>query len=133
MATTGLGPDGEKVVDMTYYDLLGVATDATELEIKKGYRRAAIKYHPDKNVGDPTAEAKFQAISEAYGVLSDSNLRAVYNKSGKDKAVNTAGEEFMADPGALFGSMFGGKAFLDWIGEISLGKVCNQLSNSTRI
>lgn len=64
--TTLLGPDGEKVVDTAYYDLLGIAPNASFIEIKKAYRLNAIKFHPDKNVGDPTAQEKFQAISEAY-------------------------------------------------------------------
>ena len=67
MATPSqLGPDGEKIVDMRYYELLSIPGNATSLEIKKAYRLNAIKFHPDKNVGDPTAQAKFQEISEAY-------------------------------------------------------------------
>jgi len=58
----------------------------------------------------------------AYAVLSDSNARAVYNKQGNKAAVEAAGGEEMPDPGQMFSQMFGGKAFEDWIGEISLGK-----------
>ena len=57
-------------------------------------------------------------------ILSDSNARAVYNKQGKKSAIDGAGgEEAMPDPGQIFSQMFGGKAFEDWVGEISLGKV----------
>ncbi|CAJ0548838.1 Ff.00g024510.m01.CDS01 [Fusarium sp. VM40] len=107
------------VVDTAYYDTLGVQPTATELEIKKAYRKMAIVHHPDKNPNDPTAHEKFQAIGEAYQVLSDSNLRAAYDKFGKDSA---RPQEGFADPAEFFSSIFGGEAFVDWIGEISLMK-----------
>ncbi|KAF4340888.1 hypothetical protein FBEOM_5229 [Fusarium beomiforme] len=107
------------VVDTAYYDTLGVQPTATELEIKKAYRKMAIVHHPDKNPNDPTAHEKFQAIGEAYQVLSDSDLRAAYDKFGKDSA---RPQEGFADPAEFFSSIFGGEAFVDWIGEISLMK-----------
>ncbi|ESZ91923.1 DnaJ domain protein [Sclerotinia borealis F-4128] len=107
------------VADTTYYEALGVKSDATELEIKKAYRKLAIITHPDKNPGDDTAHEKFQAIGEAYQVLSDEDLRKRYDKFGKDSA--QPGEGF-ADPAEFFGTIFGGEAFLDLIGEISLMK-----------
>lgn len=55
-----------KVLDTAYYDLLGVQPDATELEIKKGYRKMAIRYHPDKNPDDPTAHEKFQEVRSIF-------------------------------------------------------------------
>lgn len=104
--------------------LFGVRADATDAQLKKAYRLRCLKYHPDKNVGNPDAAAKFQEISEAYTILSDSNSRAVYDKHGKSAGMAEAGgEEAMPNPGELFGQLFGGKAFEDWIGEISLGKV----------
>ncbi|BGP17521.1 hypothetical protein JCM10213_008254 [Rhodosporidiobolus nylandii] len=119
----GLNRDGEKVKDDSYYKLFGIKADADDAVIKKAYRKAAIKWHPDKNPGNPEAAAKFQEISEAYTILSDSNSRAVYDKHGKQSAMGEAGgEEVMPNPGDLFAAMFGGKAFEDWIGEISLGK-----------
>ncbi|KAK0102572.1 hypothetical protein ONS95_006183 [Cadophora gregata] len=107
------------VVDTTYYDALGVKTDATELEIKKAYRKLAIITHPDKNPGDDTAHEKFQAIGEAYQVLSNTDLRKQYDKFGKDHAQPSEG---FADPAEFFGTIFGGEAFVDLIGEISLMK-----------
>ncbi|EZG07527.1 hypothetical protein H106_03125 [Trichophyton rubrum CBS 735.88] len=107
------------VVDTTYYDALGVPPTATLLEIKKAYRKLAITTHPDKNPDDETAHSRFQAIGEAYQVLSDETLRKQYDKFGKDKAVPGGGFE---DPAELFSMIFGGEAFVDWIGEISLMK-----------
>jgi len=107
------------VVDTAYYDILGVKPTATELEIKKAYRKLAIIHHPDKNPNDPTAHAKFQEIGEAYQVLSDDDLRKAYDKFGKESARPSEG---FVDPAEFFTSIFGGEAFMDWIGEISLMK-----------
>lgn len=73
----------------------------------------------DKNADDPSAHEKFQAIGEAYQVLSDSDLRKAYDKFGKDHAKP---QEGFADPAEFFTSIFGGDAFADWIGEIGLMK-----------
>ena len=107
------------VVDNTYYDALGVPRTASELEIKKAYRKLAITTHPDKNPGDETAHARFQAIGEAYQVLSNEDLRKRYDKFGKEEAVPGGGFE---DPAEFFGMIFGGEAFMDLIGELSLIK-----------
>lgn len=107
------------VVDTTYYEALGVPPTASELEIKKAYRKLAITTHPDKNPGDETAHVKFQAIGEAYQVLSNDDLRKRYDKFGKDEAVPGGGFE---DPAEFFGMIFGGDAFVDLIGELSLLK-----------
>ncbi|EEA26745.1 DnaJ-like protein [Talaromyces marneffei ATCC 18224] len=107
------------VVDTAYYDALGVPPTATELEIKKAYRKLAITTHPDKNPGDETAHVRFQAIGEAYQVLSNDELRKQYDKFGKDQAVPGGGFE---DPAQFFTMIFGGEAFVDLIGEISLMK-----------
>lgn len=107
------------VVDTSYYDALGVKPTATDLEIKKAYRKMAMVHHPDKNPDDPSAHEKFQAIGEAYQVLSDSDLRKAYDKFGKDHAKP---QEGFADPAEFFTSIFGGDAFVDWIGEIGLMK-----------
>ncbi|KAJ5810720.1 uncharacterized protein N7503_002938 [Penicillium pulvis] len=107
------------VADTAYYDALGVPPTATELEIKKAYRKLAIVTHPDKNPGDETAHARFQAIGEAYQVLSNEDLRKRYDKFGKEDAVPGGGFE---DPSEFFSMIFGGEAFVDLIGEISLMK-----------
>ena len=89
-----------------YYDLLGVNKSASDNEIKKAYRKLAIKYHPDKNPGNPEAEAKFKEISEAYEVLSDKDKRQVYDKFGKDAVQGNGGPQM--DPFDIFNNIFGG-------------------------
>ncbi|MGA8163932.1 MAG: molecular chaperone DnaJ [Waddliaceae bacterium] len=78
-----------KVMD-DYYEILGVARTATPEEIKKAYRKKALKYHPDRNPGDAEAEKRFKEISEAYGVLSNDQQRKKYDQYGKE-AVQGAG------------------------------------------
>ena len=107
------------VVDTSYYDALGVKPNASELDIKKAYRRLAITTHPDKNPNDPTAHERFQSIGEAYQILGNEELRKKYDQYGKEKAMPGAGFE---DPAEFFNTIFGGEAFVDWIGEISLMK-----------
>lgn len=65
-----------------YYEVLGVSKDASADDIKKAYRKAAMKYHPDRNPGDKTAEEKFKEAGEAYEVLSDADKRARYDQYG---------------------------------------------------
>ena len=64
-----------------YYEILGLKTDASGEEIRKAYRKLALHYHPDRNRGDATAEERFKAISEAYGVLTDPEKRRLYDLS----------------------------------------------------
>ncbi|KAH8918710.1 DnaJ-domain-containing protein [Atractiella rhizophila] len=110
--------DGIKVIDMFYYDTLEVPAYATDLELKKAYRKLAIKYHPDKN---PEGGDKFREIGEAYQVLSEPQARAAYDRYGRKEA-QISPEGGFQDPGKLFSMLFGGEKFDDWIGEISLGK-----------
>lgn len=111
------------VKETEYYDRLGISPTATPTEIKKAYRRKAMETHPDKHPDDPDAEAKFQAVGEAYQVLSDETLRARYDQFGKDDAVPQQGFE---DATEYFTAIFGGDGFKDWIGEFSIFKDLNE-------
>ncbi|KAI0682116.1 X-domain of DnaJ-containing-domain-containing protein [Cytidiella melzeri] len=107
-------------VETEYYDWLGVQPDVNETDLKKAYRKQAIKFHPDKNPS-PEAEEKFKDISKAYQVLSDPNLRAVYDKNGA-KMMEKEGGVGVDDAAGFFANVFGGERFQDYIGEISLMK-----------
>ncbi|KZT01856.1 DnaJ-domain-containing protein [Laetiporus sulphureus 93-53] len=109
----------EKPLEKKYYDILGVPVDATTDDIKKAYRRLAIKNHPDKNPDDPHAEERFKEIAIAYQTLSDPELRQKYNEFG---AKESAPEGGFVDPEEVFGTIFGGERFVPIIGHISLAK-----------
>ncbi len=99
-------------MDICYYELLEVEKTATQEELKKAYRKMAMKYHPDKNQGDPDAEEKFKAINEAYQVLSDEEKRAIYDRYGKKglegRIGGSGGFEFdFSDFDSIFDSFFG--------------------------
>jgi molecular chaperone DnaJ len=99
------------MVRRDYYEILGLARNASEAEIKKAYRRLAMKYHPDRNSGDRGAEDKFKECKEAYEVLSDARKRAAYDQfghAGVDPSI-------AAGAGAGFG---GGAPFSDIFGDI---------------
>ncbi len=103
-----------------YYETLGVARNASDADIKKAYRRLAMKYHPDRNPGDKTTEAQFKDAKEAYEVLSDSQKRAAYDQfghAGVDPAAaagaaggfySAGGANFADIFGDVFGDIFGG-------------------------
>ena len=100
-----------------YYEVLGCDRGAGEAEMKKAYRRLAMKYHPDRNPDDRQAEARFKEAKEAYEVLSDADKRAAYDQFGHAgvEASRQAGGGFGAGPdafndifGDVFGDIFGG-------------------------
>jgi len=98
-----------------YYELLEVNRNASEAEIKKAYRRLAVKYHPDKNAGDKASEDKFKEVSEAYEVLSDAEKRARYDQFGHAATGGGfssggfgGGSPFGDIFGDIFGDVFGG-------------------------
>jgi molecular chaperone DnaJ len=92
-----------------YYEVLGVARDASPEEVKKAYRKLAVKFHPDKNPGDHEAEDKFKELGEAYEALSDADKRAAYDRYGH-QAFNGGGGGGggFHDPMDLFSQVFGG-------------------------
>ena len=91
-----------------YYEVLGVARDATQEQIKKSYRQLALKFHPDKNPGDKASEESFKEASEAYQVLSDAESRAKYDRFGHAAFNGGAGfGDFGAFAEDLFGDIFG--------------------------
>ena len=97
-----------------YYDILGVPRTASNDEIKKSYRRLAMKHHPDRNTDDADAERKFKEAKEAYEVLSDSDKRAAYDRFGHDgvrggpPGGGYSAEGFGDIFGDVFGDIFGG-------------------------
>lgn len=94
------------VKETKFYDLLGVAPNATERELKKAYRKMALKYHPDKNEGNPEAEEKFKQIASAYEVLSDEKKREIYDKGGEEALKEKGGSTH--DAYDIFDMFFGG-------------------------
>lgn len=95
-----------------YYEVLGVPRNAPEAELKTAYRRLAMKYHPDRNPNDKTAEAKFKEAKEAYEVLADAQKRSAYDHFGH------AGVDPAAGAGAGFHGAAGGASFADIFGDV---------------
>src|SRR5580692_3733987 len=94
-----------------YYEILGVERTADEEEIKKSYRKLALKFHPDRNPNDKAAEEKFKELGEAYEALSDPQSRAAYDQYGHaafDARARARSSSTFHDPGEIFREVFGG-------------------------
>jgi len=96
-----------------YYEILGVSRGSGEDEVKRGYRRQAMRYHPDKNPGDKSAEEKFKEAAEAYEVLRDPEKRQIYDRYGHE-GLNGSGfrgfsgfEDIFSSFGDIFEDVFG--------------------------
>jgi len=110
-----------------YYQTLGISKDASKDEIKKAYRKNALKYHPDKNPGDDSAASSFKEISEAYEVLSDDEKRKIYDHYGKE-GLSGAG----AGSGAGFGNMDDAmRTFMGAFGDFGGGSIFDSLFGSS--
>ncbi len=97
------------MVDTEYYDLLEISSTASAEEIKRAFRKQAMKYHPDRNPGDKAAEQRFKQINEAYEVLKDDQKRAAYDHYGKAGVSGNnpfGGFDFGADLGGIFNDIF---------------------------
>ena len=102
-----------------FYDILGVSRKATQDEVKRAYRKAARKYHPDVNPGDAEAEEKYKGISQAYEVLSDADKRAKYDQYGNAwQQAQRSGEWSGGDFGNFVYTNFGAGSFEDIFGSI---------------
>jgi len=99
-------------INKNYYQILGITKNANLDEIKKTYKKLAVKYHPDKNNGNKEKEEKFKEISEAYSVLNDSNKKSQYdNQSPHGRTYNPNPFSNLGDIGNIFNSFFGGNPF----------------------
>jgi len=100
------------MAERDYYEVLGVSRDASQGDIKKSYRKLAMKHHPDQNPDDPKAEEKFKEIGEAYEVISDEEKRSAYDRYGhaafKSGGGGGGGRGGFHDPMDIFSQVFGG-------------------------
>src|SRR3954454_2552550 len=91
-----------------YYEVLEVARGASTEDVKRAYRKLAVKFHPDKNPDDPHSEEKFKELGEAYDVLMDGDKRAAYDRFGHAAFSQGTGARGFHDPFDIFREVFGG-------------------------
>ncbi|RNF21083.1 putative chaperone DNAJ protein [Trypanosoma conorhini] len=96
------------VKESEYYEVLGLSVDAVDHDIKRAYRRLALRYHPDKNPGDQEAAEMFKRISHAYEILSDEEKRRIYDQHGKAGLEGGGGGDGEFDASDIFSMFFGG-------------------------
>ena len=93
--------------ELSYYEILEISQSADGTEIKKAYKKMAMKYHPDRNQGNDEAEEKFKEINEAYQILSDNNQRSIYDRHGKEGLQGGGGfRSSSGGMGDIFGDIF---------------------------
>jgi molecular chaperone DnaJ len=122
-----------------YYEILEVSRTASPEEIKKAYRKMALKHHPDKNPDDPTAESKFKEAAEAYEILSDPEKKQRYDRYGHDGVKGMPGggfnmsmDDIFSHFGDIFGDAFGG-AFSDQFGFGTRGRTRRRVNRGTNL
>ena len=115
-----------------YYEVLSVSRSATEEEVKRAYRRLAVKYHPDKNPDDPHAEEKFKELGEAYDVLMDEQKRAAYDRYGHAAFAHGGRTGGFHDPFDIFREVFSGAGGGGGIFETFFGTGAAQADASQR-
>jgi molecular chaperone DnaJ len=105
-----------------YYEVLGVGRDATEAQLKSAYRKLAVKYHPDKNPGNPEAEERFKEAAEAYAILCDPQKRAAYDRYGHAGVSGVGAGGFDPNAFAGFEDIFGSLGDLFGFGDVFGGR-----------
>jgi len=122
-----------------YYEILEVSKSASPEEIKKAYRKMALKYHPDKNPDDPSAESKFKEAAEAYEILSDAEKKQRYDRYGHDGVKGMPGggfnmsmDDIFSHFGDIFGDAFGG-AFGEQFGFGTRGRTRRRVNRGTNL
>jgi curved DNA-binding protein CbpA len=133
-SNNGNGPE-RTVKDKTYYDLLGVSTNATQAELKKSYYKKARLTHPDKNPNDPKAAENFQQLGQAYQILANDQSRAAYDRDGL--SINDEKNQKLhmsdIDPYVFFAVMFGAESVQPYIGELWLASKADVLLKDSKM